>query len=141
MLTNSNITLYNKHFDPLTRKEKYQRTSILAVMWENRKARNVLASGGNIAADQASIYVPKARGANYLRAKAWLALSTEDRPEKWTFQKGDILVRGIVEDELDAVDFTVSSLKSAYDDVLVISSVDFMDMGSTNLHHWKLSAK
>jgi hypothetical protein len=147
MRTNCDLTIYNQYL--VSGVAKWQRTQItapvgFAVLWENRKASNVIRSG-LLAADQATIYIPFARGAAYLASKAWQALTV--KTGFWTLQKGDIVVRGLVTDEIhDAVvsppsaAFTVTMLKAKYDDVLVISSVDFMDAGSVSLHHWKVSA-
>jgi hypothetical protein len=145
METNSNLTIYNRYIDATTRSEKYQRVQIIAVMWENRKASNVLATGGNMAADSVSVYIPRQRGANYLAPKAWQALTS--KTGKWTLQIGDVIVRGLVSDEIhDAVvsppsaAFTLTDLKAKYDDVLTIRSVDLMDAGSYSLQHWQLGA-
>ncbi len=138
MRTNANLTLYNKYVDPATRSEKYQRRQIVGVTWENRKAANVLASGGNLTADQAAIYIPMQRGADYLKPVAWQGLP--DKTSKWTLQAGDVVVRGLVSDELTEA-LTVSDLKRKYDDVLIISSVDTMDQGSFHLQHWQVGAR
>ena len=45
MKANANLTIYNKYIDPATRSEKFQRTQILDVAWENRKAANVIGLG------------------------------------------------------------------------------------------------
>ena len=145
MKTNTGMTVYNKYIDATTRTERYQRTQISAVMWENRKAANVLKSG-NIAADQAAIYIPFSLGANYISPAAWLKLST--KTGKWTLKEGDVIVKGLVTDEITVASvgpppvaaFTVSDLAAKYDDVLTIRSVDTMDMGSISMQHWQVGA-
>jgi hypothetical protein len=144
MRTNADITIYNKYIS--SGAEKYQRAAVVAVAWENRKARNVLATGGDIAANQATIYIPWARGTDYIGPKAWQALSV--KTGKWTLQNGDIVVRGVIADEIhDAVvsppsaAFTPTMLKAKYDDVLTISSVDTMNGGSVGMWHWQIGAK
>jgi hypothetical protein len=136
MRVNSDCTLYNRYLS--SGAEAYQRTAISDVAWENRKAVNVLASGGNIAADQATIYIPYARGTFFLASKAWLALVS--KTGKWTLQPGDVIVRGTVTDTISA-GFTITALKAKYDDVLVISSVDLMNIGSRSMWHWRVGAK
>lgn len=138
MRTNSNITIYNKYIDASTRTEKYQRTEILQVAWENRKGSNILASGGNIAVDQATIFIPSMGRENYLAGKEWKALTS--KTGYWTLQVGDVIVRGLVTDSISGAT-TITSLKEKYNDVLVVSSVDFMDAGSLNMHHWKVGAQ
>lgn len=139
MKTNTALTLYNKYYDSESGLNVYPRTVIPAVMWQNRKARNVLASGGNLAVDQATIFIPFTGNLdNFTAAKAWLALS--DKSANWTLQRGDLVVKGEVNDELGS-EFTPSDLKAKYDDVLEISMIDTMDMGSKKLQHWQVGAK
>lgn len=134
--TNSDLTLYNRYLSAGA--ETYQRTVIEGVAWENRKAANVLASGGNIAVDAVAVYIPLARGAAYVAPKAWQALSS--KTGYWTLQPGDVIVRGQVTDAITG-GFTMTALKAKYDDVLSITSVDTLDSGSPALQHWQLGAK
>jgi hypothetical protein len=131
------MTVYNKYIDPATRLEKYQRVGIVAVAWENRKAANVRSTGGLASADQARVFIPFACGVNFLQPKAWQALTT--KTGKWTLQVGDLIVKGLVSDEIQT-GFTVTALKAKYDDVLVITSVDTMDAGSPGMQHWNIGA-
>lgn len=137
--TNASITVYNRYIDTTTTppSEAWHSAQIAGVAWENRKASNTLASGGRIQADQAAIYIPKERDANYLQPREWQALATKG--DYWTLQEGDVIVRGLVDDVISA-SFTMTALKRAYNDVLTISSVDLYDNGSRSLQHWKVSA-
>ena len=142
MLTNTGITLYNKYIS--SGKELYQRTQISAVKWENRKAANVIKSG-LLEADSVTIFISLAVGAKYLKPVAWQAAKSG----KWTLQIGDYVVKGLVSDEIvEAVSgppavaaFTMSMLKSKYDDVVQITSVDTMDIGSASMRHWQVGAQ
>lgn len=134
MRTNSDITIYNKYVD--SGEEMYQRTVVKDTEWENRAAANKLASGGSIKADTASIYIPFARNHGYLAPKAW----QDDRSGNWTLKTGDFIVKGEVDDEISSV-FTISDLKSDYDDVVKITSVDTHDFGSLSMQHWEVNAK
>lgn len=136
MITNADLTIFNKYYDPTSKSEKYQRTQIVGVVWENRKAANVIKSG-LISADQVAIYIPFARGANYLQPITWQALS--NKTGKWTLQIGDFVVKGLVNDSIGS-SFTISDLKAKYNDVLSIKSVDTMDRGSIHMRHWQLGA-
>ena len=136
MITNADLTIYNKYYNPTTKVEVYQRTQIVGVVWENRKAANVIKSG-LISADQAAIYIPMARGANYLQPIAWQALVS--KVGKWTLQIGDFVVKGIVTDTVDG-SFTISDLKAKYNNVLSIKSVDTMDRGNARMKHWQVGA-
>lgn len=135
MRINAHITIYNKYIED--RSEKYQRTQISDIVWENRKAANKIASGGNIKADSARIFIPFGRGENYLQPKEWQTLAT--KTGRWTLQGGDFVVKGLVTDDITS-SFTITDLKKKYNDVLAISSVDTMDMGSANMQHWQVGA-
>lgn len=149
MKTNAEATLYNKYINPTTRADEFQRTVLPAVYWENRRAVNKIASGGDIKADKALIMIPQSEGDDYLDPVAWQALA--DKTGKWTLQPGDMIVRGKVTDEItdEVIDelteevtpaFTVSDLKRKYDDVLNITSVDWMNAGSDRMKHWEVGA-
>ena len=137
MQNNADITIYNRYIDATTRAEKWQRTTVHGVLWENRKAVNVIASGGNISANQANIYIPHARGTAYKDPAAWQALVT--KTGYWTLQDGDAVVRGLVSDTI-STSFTITDLKAKYSDTLTIRSVDTMDMGSAGMSHWQIGA-
>jgi len=143
MIPNSHITIYNKYTDN-TRKEKYQRTVIRDVVWQ--AARAVYVSGaGMVRANTAFVMIPFARGADYLAPKAWQAAKSG----KWTLQEGDVIVRGIVTNEItEAVvlptpvaAFTMTSLRALHEDVVVINNIYAMDEGSFNMQHWEVDCK
>lgn len=136
MLTNANLTVYNKYVDSATRSEKYQRASIIGVFWENRSAANKLATGGQIAADKARVFVPFQRGANYVKPKAWANLA--NKAGKWTLAEGDVIVYGLVSDEITG-SFSITDLQKKHDDVLTVTSVDRQD--ALGLGHWEVGAK
>ena len=145
MRTNSDLTIYNKYIDSSTRSERYQKTAILGVEWENKKGSNAIRSGGMAAANQATIFIPfPGHLDTYLEPIAWVS----SKSGRWTLQIGDIVVRGNVSDEIHPAvvsppeaAFTATDLKGKYDDVFVISSVDSMDMGSMSLRHWKVGVQ
>jgi len=137
MKTNAQATIYNKSVDPSTRTEVYQRKVLTEVYWENRRAVNQLASGGNKAADKVLVLIPMTLSDEYLAPRAWQALV--DKTGNWTLQTEDFIVRGAVSDEITG-EFTMSDLKRKYDDVLEIKSVDRMDAGSERINHWQVGA-
>ena len=132
MRTNADITLYNKYL--VARVETFQRIQILNVAWEQRHARSQFDS-----ADLATVYIPFARGTDYLKPHAWQLLSS--KANNWTLQIGDVIAKGLLSDELVTGTFTLSNLKAAYDDVLVINSVDTYDYGSFSMRHWAIGAR
>lgn len=131
MQTNVDCTIYNKYL--VGRVETWQRVQIADVHWEQRHARE-----GNQDNDFTLVFIPFARGANYLKPREWQASS---KTGNWTLQIGDVIVKGLVDDELVVGTFTLSDLKRTYDDVLVIASVDTRDYGSSNMQHWEVTAR
>ena len=132
MLTEADCTIYNKYM--VGRVDTWQRVQIEGVHWEQRHARE-----GNEDNDFTLVFIPFARGEDYLKPRRWQVLS--NKSEHWTLQIGDVIVKGLVSDELVAGTFTLSNLKAAYDDVLMIASVDTRDFGSSALQHWEVTAR
>ncbi len=133
MIPNGHITIYNRYFE--SRLEKYQRTVIRDVVWQATKAVSGR-STGVLASNVATVFIPMARGADYLKPKAWQAA----RSGKWTLQEGDVIVRGEATDNI-TTEYTITSLRAEYEDVVTITSVDAMDQGSANVQHWQVGCK
>lgn len=146
MIPNGHITIYNKYTDPTTRREKYQRTVIRDVVWQATRAISG-AKTGQLASNVATIFIPFARGADYVKPHAWQALS--NKAGKWTLQNDDVIARGAITTEItEAVvgpppvpAYTMTNLRAANDDVVTITSVDAMDQGSPNMQHWQVGCK
>lgn len=135
MITNTAMTVYNKYVE--SRNEKYHRAEISAVQWDSSSA-TVKRKSVDVQDNKAVVAIPFSVGAAYLNPKAWLALV--NKTSNWTLQEGDVVVRGIVADEITS-GFTLSALRAKYDDVLEIVSVARMDQGSPNTHHWEILCK
>ena len=131
MRTNSDITVFNKY--RVANVDTWQQTQISDVAWEQRHARSQFDSD-----DLATVFVPLARGDDYLNPRVWQALSS--KTGKWTLQVGDVIAKGLITFDLSA-SFPLGVLKAAYDDVLVITSVDTYDYGSASLQHFRIGAK
>ena len=133
MRTNSDITVFNKY--RVANVDTWQQTQISDVAWEQRHARSQFDSD-----DLATVFIPLARGDDYLKPRVWQALS--NKSANFTFQVGDVIVKGLVTFALSSSPpFTLSALKAAYDDVLVITAVDTFDYGSVSLQHYRIGAK
>ena len=135
MIPNGHITIYNRYF--VSRVETYQRTVIKNVVWQATKAVSGR-STGVLASNVATVFIPMARGAAYVKPKAWQALT--DKSDNWTLQEGDVIVRGAIADEI-TTEYKLSDLRAAYDDVVTITSIDAMDQGSPNVQHWQVGCK
>ena len=135
MLTNSDLTLFNRYV--VNGNEQYQRTQVPGIVWQNTKAVNVIKSG-LIDSDSVTVFIPYARGTNYLTPVNWE--KTDAKIKYWTLQPGDILVEGLVDDNIGTA-FGIGDLKKKYDNVVRITTVDFMKSGSRSLWHWRVGAK
>lgn len=140
MKTNCTATLFNKYVNPATRSEEWVSYLLGRVFWNNRKAANVLASGGQMSADQAAIFIPMSGRvmAEYLDPVAWSKLVS--KVGHWTLQVGDLLVKGSISETLSG-SYTVSKLEKDYPNVMVIASVDERDFGSLSMRHWQVGVK
>ena len=104
----ADCTLYSKTAGT----ETYARSVIPRVMWEDRKAVNVVRSG-LLEADRAWVYIPAARGAS--------------------INPGDVLVKGVVSATI-ATGYPLSKLFAEHR-ASTVRSVDVMDLGSPALNH------
>lgn len=119
MRANDDLTIYARGVDPSTRSEKWTRSEVTGVVWEDRKASNVIKSG-ILEADRVAVYIPFACGDVSIKV-------------------GDVIVRGLVEDEIGP-SFTITALKAKYPASATVRSVDRMDRGSLALRHWQIGA-
>lgn len=131
MIPNVHITVYNKYIE--NREEKYQRAEVLDVVWQSTKAISRMKE--MTAANVALILIPFASGNDYAEPKTWRI----DK-EGWTLQEGDVIIRGIVTDEITAL-YTITDLRNDHENVVTIVSVDAMDQGSPAVQHWEVNCK
>lgn len=118
MQTNTDLTLYNKSVE--NNVEKWTRSVIENVHWENRKAANVIRSG-ILQADSVAVFIP-----------------TYNR-EIPTIKIGDVIVEGIVTKTIGP-SYRISQLKEDYSNVVTVRSVDNYNFGSPSMHHLRIGA-
>ena len=113
---NTNITVYSKGVDMYTRGEKWTRTQITGVGWEE-SAGSVRTAAGLVEKDAYLILIPIARATVEIQA-------------------GDIIIKGTVTDEIGPM-FSVSALKAKYPhDACVVRVADRNDhWGSPAVRH------
>ena len=100
----SAVTLYNKYTDPLTQVVTWHRTVIgensprLGCFWKN--SNNKVTIGDTIiAADSVICRIPKQD--NYLDRYVWYNTPNDLMSNYFTLGREDILIKGIVDDEID----------------------------------------
>ena len=119
MQTNTDLTLYSRAVENGV--EKWTRTVIDNVQWENRKAANVIQSG-LIDANAVDVYIP-----------------LHGRSETVTIKPGDVIAEGIVTKQI-TTSYTMTDLRKAYADVVTVKSVDRYDFGSARMRHIQIGA-
>ena len=115
MKTNTDLTLYTR--TTKAKKEQWTRSVIPRVHWENTKG-----SSGPLKADSVRVHIP-------------LASRTQ-----LTMKPGDVIVNGVVLDEVDASVFTMTDLRAKYPGAATINSVDRYEFGSRSLWHLQVAA-
>lgn len=145
MITNSDITIYNKCYDEETQSySKYKRTYIKGVNIQIDKAVSVGDKGLNTA-DNVSVYIPFTAdfsNKKYIKPKEYDRLSDKDKEYYFTIGKGDIIVKGIIDFDITGRDKnTIKHLNNLYDDVYTITNISTNDFGSLSMQHWEVGAK
>ena len=124
MITNASVTIYNKVYDRDEGSNKYYRTVLKGVNWQD--VTKVLPSDtGVVSADVAEVYIP-------------FLIDTEKK--FFTLAPEDIIVKGVVTDELTKQK-DVEHLKDKYGSVRVIAVIETNDNGSPTMQHWKVTAE
>lgn len=136
MKSNSNITIYNKYYDKITRMDSYQKTIIKDVYFEENNAVKKDKSGFNVN-DNAFILIPFSCQSYpervYIKPKNFI--SEEDKSTYFTLASADLIIRG------DGPDFiSVKDLQNNHE-VYTIVAVDTCDYGREKMHHWEVTAK
>ena len=135
MLTNTDVTVWNKYMNTVTKMDEYKRTELKGVMLIASKGANIIKSG-LVTADSVRITIPKGvnSGTKTFKApKAWQATPNVDMGNFWTLQPGDKIAKGLVNYEITSPN-TIAGLEKTYDNVYTITTVDTLDFGSNP--HW-----
>jgi len=121
LFKNSSVTLYNKYFDASTGYDKYQRTVIKDVNWNNKRNATVT-NTGLLMADSTRIIIDKS--VNYISPKQFAKLSNTERVNHFTFVMADKIVKGEIDFEITGIKpYAVANLESGFDNVVNIISV------------------
>lgn len=99
MLTNADITIYNQKINPSTKLTEYIRTQIRNVHWYSDQKTSVDQAGVH-SADVYKIRIPaeSVEDIQFIDCSEWRRL--EDRTGYWTIQNGDMIVKGLVDDDI-----------------------------------------
>lgn len=118
----SDITIYNKYYDPYNDIYKYQRTVIKGVNWQSKRTGTV-SDKGLLLADSTLIFIDKLD--NYIRPKRFAKLESIEREKYFTLTIGDKIVKGEVDFEIIGIkNYSINDLNNEFDDVITINSVN-----------------
>lgn len=142
MMTNADITVYNRQFDKAQDKYIYLRTYLKGVNWQDSKGIRI-AESGVVSDDRTRIFIPldvNAEGKQYKKPKTYKRM--DDKSLFYTLDNEDIVVKGIIDFDLTGnPGENVSSLQAKYDDVMVITEVIDNRYGSHIIQHFELEVK
>lgn len=132
MITNTSMSVYNKHTDE-QKNVVFKKHLIDNVFWDDSKGINRNLGYEN--ADDVNVFIPKSQNDmnGYVEPKKYKGLSNT-----WTLENGDFIVKGnTIESEV----LSIRELVQKYDNVFTISLVDDKDFGSENMHHFEIRGK
>lgn len=142
MMTNADITVYNRQFDKVQDKYIYLRTYLKGVNWQDSKGIRI-AESGVVSDDRTRIFIPldvDAEDKQYKKPKTYKRM--DDKSLFYTLDNEDIVVKGIIDFDLTGnPGENVSSLQAKYDDVMVITKVIDNRYGSRIIQHFELEVK
>ena len=142
MMTNADITVYNRQFDKAQDKYIYLHTYLKGVNWQDSKGIRI-AESGVVSDDRTRIFIPldvDAEGKQYKKPKTYRRM--DDKSLFYTLDNEDIVVKGIIDFDLTGnPGENVSSLQAKYDDVMVITEVIDNRYGSRIIQHFELEVK
>lgn len=120
MLTETDITLYAKSVE--NNVEKWTRSVIESVHWEDRKGSNLVFSSNAISLkqDEALVYIP--------------LFGRHNVPE---IKPGDVMVKGAISQEIGDK-YRMSKLNTEYR-TMTVRAVDDYRFGSVRMHHLQVS--
>ena len=122
LFKNSDITVYNKYYDPYNDMYKYQRTVIKGVNWQSKRSGTV-SDKGLLLADSTLIFIDKLD--NYISPKRFAKLESIEREKYFTLTIGDKIVKGEVDFEIIGIkNYSINDLNNEFDDVITIKSVN-----------------
>lgn len=118
---NANITIYNKYYDHEDDIEKYQRTIIENVNWQNKR-EGAVSDKGLLLTNSTLIFIDVLD--NYVSPKKFRSLDPEDRKNYFTLGIGDRIVKDSIEFNVTGrKPYAISNLEEEFDNVVSILTV------------------
>lgn len=142
MLTNADITLFNRYYDADSDEYKYARTFLRGVNWQDSQAINISQSAGVKSTNHTRVFIPlkvDSEEKTYLKPKTF---KRSDKVTNYTLDNADIVVKGIVDFDMnDAQSGGFKALLRDFDDVMKITKVADNRYGSKLVQHFELEVE
>lgn len=140
MITNADITIFNKRYVREERTEKFVGTQIKGVSFYSRKGRTSGDQERDVK-DTYTIRIPDTAdtsGKAYAEQMEYSGMDDETYSGYWTIQRGDIIVCGL--SDLEAAMET--ELKQRYPDVVTVTNfTDNRSRCSDYMKHWRIGGE
>ena len=124
---NKDITIFNKLYDKEKRTDTYKRTVLKGVHTEMTQSSS-FSDKEMRANDTLFVSIP-------FSIEGYVKPSEYQDNSKWTLQEGDIIVVGVIENDIDSPKYL-----KRLDDVYIIKSVETIDYSVTCLNHFEVYA-
>ena len=142
MLTNADITLFNRYYDNDSDEYKYTRTFLRGVNWQDSQAIDISQSAGVKSTNHTRVFIPlkvDSEEKTYLKPKTF---KRSDKVTNYTLDNADIVVKGIVDFDMnDAHSGGFKALLRDFDDVMKITKVVDNRYGSKLVQHFELEVE
>lgn len=139
MNTNADITIYNQWYNKATRLTEWKRVQVPGVNWYGGQAVTATDHGLQTA-DTYTVRIPLSSAPNgkaFALPEDWKACAAGALGQLWTLQPGDIVVRGLVADDIaKAADVT-----GKYSQCFTVTAWKDNRRGSPTVQHWRIDGK
>lgn len=137
MITNADITIYNKYYDRTIRTDRYKKTIIRGVNWYGGQKVTV-GDNGLLSADSYTVRIPVSSAPSdkdFILPEEFAKLDDGALNDFWTLQNDDLIFRGIGEEIIQPKDVTEKS------ECFVVTGWSDNRRGSPIMQHWKVEGE
>lgn len=92
------ITIYNKYLDPLTQVVTWYRRSVDNTFW--KYSRDKVTIGDTVLESNKTVCRIR-QDSLFMEKHLWIDLPSSEKPDYFTLGQGDIIVKGLVTDDID----------------------------------------
>ena len=135
---NETITIYNKYTDPVSKLITWYRHVVVGAFWKDIGEKVEV---GNVVIETNTIICRMRKDEEFLPKYEWINLPNDEMSNYFTLGRGDIIIRGRVEDEVDEYTkgYKSTELVNKYKDLQGCMTIDKVainvDGGRGNEHY------